>query len=165
MSPEKWPIARKRNIFSGWFEWESCSPGHTGDMPFWQKSRFPLKIDFLPKISKFSGQNCTFLSLANLSRTGQCFQHGKGVSLVPWYEYTKSFTFNPKNGIWAKKLPKLAQNWHFWPIWSNARPKNNAEKKLCRWDFVMWVSTLLLTYIEIRIFGKKTAKFGPKDLS
>ena len=25
---------------------------------------------------------------ANLSRTGQCFQHGKGVSLVPWYEDT-----------------------------------------------------------------------------
>ena len=56
-------------------------------------------------------EKSTFSFLAaNLSRTGQCFQHGKGVSLVPWYEDTKSFTpspqkmdFWPKNGqIWPK---------------------------------------------------------------
>ena len=75
------------------------------------------RIDFWPQISKFSGQNCTFSSLAaNWSRTGQCFQSGKGVSLVPWYEDTKSFTPSPqKNGFLAQKRPNLAQNWHFWP--------------------------------------------------
>ena len=41
-------------------------------------------------------EKSTFSFLAaNLSRTGQCFQHGKGVSLVPWYEDTKIFTPAP----------------------------------------------------------------------
>ena len=44
----------------------------------------------IQKISKFWGQKSTFLSLAaNWSRTGQCFQHGIGVSSLPWYEGTK----------------------------------------------------------------------------
>ena len=68
------------------------------------------KVAFWPQISKFWGQNCTFSSLAaNLSRIGQCFQQGKGVSLVSWYEDTKSFTPSPpKNGL-------LAQKRHFGP--------------------------------------------------
>ena len=54
-------------------------------------------------------ENSTFSFLAaNLSRTSQCFQHGKGVSLVPWYEDTKSFTpFPPKIDFW----PKNGQIW------------------------------------------------------
>ena len=47
-------------------------------------------------------------------------------------------------------------------IWSNAWPKNIADK-LSRWFSVMLVPKLLLTPIKIRIFGPKTAKFGPKS--
>ena len=66
-------------------------------------------------------QNCTLLSqAANLSRIGQCFQYGKGVSLVPRYEDTKTFTpspqkidFWPKNGqIWPK-TDIFGQIWAF----------------------------------------------------
>merc|ERR1712152_29891 len=69
------------------------------------------KIYFWPQISKFWGQKSTFSPLAaNLSPTGQCFQHEKGVSLESRYEGTKIFTpcpqkldFGPKNGqIWPK---------------------------------------------------------------
>ena len=71
----------------------------------------------LSQISQFSGQNCTFSSLAdNLSRTGKCYQHGKGVSSVSWYEDTKSFTpspqkmdFWPKNGQICPKTGILGQ--------------------------------------------------------
>ena len=102
--------------------------------------------------SKFLVQNCTFLSLAaNLSCTGQCFQHRKGVSLVPWYEDTKSFTPSPpKNGFWPKngqiwlKLAFLAKYQHFWPIWSHTWPKNNADK-LPRW-ILRYVATKTFTY-------------------
>ena len=68
------------------------------------------KIDFLPQISKFLGQNCTFLSLvANRSCTGQCFQHERGVLLVPcYYEGTP-----PKKKISAQKRTNLAQNCFF----------------------------------------------------
>ena len=47
-------------------------------------------------------------------------------------------------------------------IEKNAWPKNNADK-LSRWFSVMLVPKLLLTPIKIRLFGPKTAKFGPKS--
>ena len=105
---------------------------------------------------------------ANLSCTGQCFQHGKGVSLVPWYEDTKSFTPSPpKNGFWPKngqiwpKLAFLAKYQHFWPIWPHGRPKRMQTRCLGGFS-VAWVPKLLLPPIRIRNFGPKTAKFGPK---
>ena len=61
----------------------------------------------------------------------------------------------------TQKMAFWAKYQHFWPIWSNAWPKNNADK-LSRWFSVMLVPKLLLTPIKIRIFGPKTAKFGPK---
>ena len=116
-------------IFSGWSEWESCSPGCTSDMPCWQISQFQYKkIDFWPLISKFRGQNYTFSSLAaNWNPTGQCFHHNKGVSLAPWYEDTKSFTpyppqkkwiFGPKTAKFGPKLTFLAKS----------GPKNQCEQ-------------------------------------
>ena len=47
----------------------------------------------------------------------------------------------------------------------SAENQQNAENadKLSRWFSVMLVSKLLLTPIKIRIFGPKTAKFGPKS--
>ena len=60
--------------------------------------------------------------------------------------------------IWLKFLAKY---WHFWPIWSHGRPKNDANK-VHRWFSVGWVPNLLLPPVEIRNFVPKTAKFEPK---
>ena len=74
------------------------------------------------------------------------------------WRYQKFYTIPPKNGFWPKngqiwlKLAFLAKYQHFWPIWSNAWPKNNADK-LSRWFSVMLVPKLLLTPIKIRICG------------
>ena len=77
-------------------------------------------------------------------------------SLPPknWILGPKTAKFGPKLAFWAKYR-------HFCPIWSKAWPKNDANK-LSRWFSVMLVPKLLLTPIKIRIFGPKTAKFGPK---
>ena len=72
-----------------------------------------------------------------------------------WILCPKTAKFGPKLAFWAKYR-------HFLPIWSNAWPKNNADK-LCMWFPVMLVPKLLLTPIKIRLFGPKTAKFGPKS--
>ena len=102
--PQKMTPNSETEFFWGWSEWESCSPRHAGDRSGWQKLQLPYKkFIFFPK---FFGQKNTLSSLAS----GQCFQHRKSVSLVPWYEKTKGFTpspkkmdFWPKNGkIWPK---------------------------------------------------------------
>ena len=36
--------------------------------------------------------------------------------------------FGPKTAKFGPKLTFLAKYWHFWPIWSSAWPKNNADK-------------------------------------
>ena len=88
---------------------------------------------------------------------------------MPWYEDTKSFTPSPQKWIFGPKTAKIgpklafwAKYRHFWPTWSNAWPKNNADK-LPKWFSVMLVPKLLLNPIKIRLFGPKTAKFGPKS--
>ena len=97
-------------------------------------------------------EKSTFSFLAaNLSHTVQSFQHGKGESLVFWYEDTKNFHhapqkngFRPKNGqIWPK-MAFLAKYQHFWPIWSHTWPKNNADK-LPRW-ILRYAATKTFTY-------------------
>ena len=88
----------------------------------------------------------------------QYSQQERGVPLVPWYEGTKSFTPSlPKNWFFVKH----GQIWHFWPIWSPARPKNNTNK-VSRGFSVMQVLKLFIPPLKFRTFGPKTAKFGPK---
>ena len=124
----------------------------------------------MAQISKFLGQKSTFLPLAaNWSLTDQCFQHKKGVSLDSRYEGTKIFTPCPqKIGFWAQKRPNLAQNWHFGPnigIFGpfDLMPDQKTMRTSCLGGFsIIWVPKLLLTPLKIRIFGLKTAKFGPK---
>jgi len=55
-------------------------------------------------MTKMTTMTMTFSSVVvNLSRTGQSFQHEKCASLVPWYEYPKSFTLSPqKMDFWPK---------------------------------------------------------------
>ena len=88
---------------------------------------------------------------------------------IPIRGYQNFYSLPPKNWIWGPKTakfgPKLAfwaKYRHFWPTWSNAWPKNNADK-LPKWFSVMLVPKLLLNPIKIRLFGPKTAKFGPKS--
>ena len=87
---------------------------------------------------------------------------------IPIWGYQNFYSLPPKNWILGPKTakfgPKLAfwaKYRHFCPIWSKAWPKNDANK-LSRWFSVMLVPKLLLTPIKIRLFGPKTAKFGPK---
>ena len=88
---------------------------------------------------------------------------------IPIRGYQNFYSLPPKNWILGPKTAKFGQKlafWakyqHFWPIWSKAWPKNNADK-LSRWFSVMLVPKLLLNPIKIRLFGPKTAKFGPKS--
>ena len=70
----------------------------------------------------------------------------------------------------AQKRPNLVQNmhflsfwakWHFWPISSHARPKNNMNK-VPRWVFCYASNkTFDLSSIK-RIFCQKMTKFDPK---
>ena len=57
------------------------------------------KKDFWPKISKFLGQNCTFLSLAaNWSRTGQCLKTGALIILDDLVFHAGNKTFDLRHG-------------------------------------------------------------------
>ena len=116
-----------------WSEWGCCSPGYISDMLCWQKSRLPYK-------KKFGSKKHTFAPSAQLEPHRSMFSTRKRciIGLLIWW-YQKLYSLPPKIVFLVQKRPNLAQNWHFWPN-----------------------ITYLLTPIKIRIFGPKTAKFGPK---
>ena len=58
--PQKMTHSSETEIFSGWSKWESCSPGHTNDMPYRQKSGLPQKLTFRPKYPIFWVQKAHF---------------------------------------------------------------------------------------------------------
>ena len=61
VSPKKWPLARKRKFFSGWFWWESCSPGYNGHLFHQQKSQSQYKkLTFGPKYPNFGVKKAHF---------------------------------------------------------------------------------------------------------
>ena len=93
------------------FQWDSCSPRCTGDLSCWLKSRFQNKNWLSASNIQFLGSKLHILSLAtNLSRTGQCFQHKRGVSLVPWYKGTEVVLHTPQNnGFMAQNGQILPQ--------------------------------------------------------
>ena len=109
----KWPIPPKRNFSLGRSKWESYSPGCTGDMSCWQKSRFPnKKLTFGPKypfflawIAHFCPKRPIGASIINIFNT-------KEVSLI--WGYQEFYSLPPKNGFLAQKRPNLAQNWYIW---------------------------------------------------
>ena len=111
--PKKWPLAWKRNFIRG----RNCflgSPGRIGDMPFWRKiAMSKQKIDFFVQNTNIFGSKLHFFVPRSL--TGQCFQHERGVSLVPWYEGTKSLTpFPEKKILFLPKIGILGQILAFW---------------------------------------------------
>ena len=132
----------------------------------------PQKMDFGPKMAKF-GQNWHFWP--NISIFGpfdpipdqktmrtSCLG-GFYVMWLPKLLLTpiKTRIFGPQTAKFGPKLAFWAKYWHFWPIWSHGRPKMMRIRCLCGFS-VAWVPKLLLPPVRIRIFGPKTAKFGPK---
>ena len=171
LSPKKWPLARKRKIFWGWFRWESCSPRYSGHLFHQQKSRsLYKKLTFGPKYPNFGVKKSTFsppsgqLELhRSMFSTRKKVSHWNPDTRVPKFllPAPKNWILGPKTAKFGPKLALWAKYWHFWPTWSNAWPKNNADK-LPKWFSVMLVPKLLLNPIKIRLFGPKTAKIWSK---
>ena len=106
------------------------------------------KNDFWPQLFKFSGQNCTFSPDMREPK----------VLLSP----PRKLNFRSKNGqIWPKTgifLPNISLFCPFDPM-----PDQKTMRKRCLGgSFVIWLPKLLLTYVKIRTFGPKKAKFGAK---
>ena len=70
----------------------------------------------------------------------------------------------PKTAKLGPKLAFLVKYGHFWPLWSNARPKKNANT-VCRCFFFCYVGTvvpkLLLPPAIIRNFAQKRPHLAP----
>ena len=153
MSPKKWPLAQKRKFFWGWSEWESCSPWCTGYMPPSTKIAITIqKIDFWPQISNFFGsKKHIFAPSGQLEPHRSMFSTQKrGLIGLPIWGYQNFYSLPPKDWIFCLKTakfgPKLAfsaKYRHFWPIWSKAWPKNNADK-LSRWFLLCWYQNFYL---------------------
>ena len=137
----------------------------------------PIKLGFLAQKRPNLVQNlhfwsfwakychfCTFCPMPD--------QKPMGTRCLGWFSVmwvTKLLISPVKKGFFAQKRPNLAQNWHFGPDIDNFGPfdlmpdqKTMRTSCLCGF-FIMWVPKRLLAPIKIRIFGPKTAKFGPKS--
>ena len=89
--------------------------------------------------------------------------------MIIW-ENQKFYSIPPKNEFLAKKRPNLAQNWHFWPnigIFGpfGRMPDQNTMGTSCLGvSSVIWVPKLLLTPVEIKIFGQKRPIWPKTDI-
>ena len=96
--PRKMNHCSVTEFFLGWFQWESCSPGYTGDMPCWQKSWLPKWL-FAPNIQiiQVSKSPINVFNMKKVSyRTPD--MRVPNVLLPP-----QKMDFWPKNGqIWPK---------------------------------------------------------------
>ena len=97
----------KRNFFWGWSELESCSHGHTCDMPCWRKSRLPYKKWLFAKsIQIFGSKKHIFAPSGQLEPHRSMFSIKKKVShWFPDMRIPKVLLPPPKNGFLAQKQP------------------------------------------------------------
>ena len=116
------------------------------------------KIDFFVPNTNIFGSKLHFFVPRSL--TGQCFQHERGVSLVPWCKGTKSFTQNcpvwPKTGIFGQMLA-------FLPYLVPCQPENNANKvpNFCFLQKKLWfLAPKLPNLAQYMHFWSFWAKFG-----
>ena len=59
--PQKMTPSSETEFFLGWFQWESCSPGYSGHLLHWQKSRsLNKKLTFGPKYPNFGVKKAHF---------------------------------------------------------------------------------------------------------
>ena len=140
-SPQKMTPSSETEFFLGWFQWESCSPGYSGHLLHWQKSRSlykkltfgPKYPNFWVKMAHFRPQRPIWASPVNV------FNRKKVPQWFLMWGYQKFSPLPPKNGPLAPKRAKfdqkltfLAKYRPFWSIWSHAWLKNYADK-LPRW--------------------------------
>ena len=132
-------------------------------MPCSQKSRFQIFFfTFCPKYPNFEVKTEHFrppqpirASSVNVFNTKEVSHWFPDVRVPKVLLHPpKKWIFGPKTAKFGPKLAFWAKYRHFLPIWSNAWPKNNADK-LPKWFSVMLVPKLLLTPIKFRIFGQK----------
>ena len=80
------------------------------------------------------------------------------------------YSIPPKYCFFGQKRPNLAQNWHFWPnigIFGpfGRMPDQNTMGTSCLGvSSVIWVPKLLLTPVEIKIFGQKRPIWPKTDI-
>ena len=125
-------------------------------MPFWQKIAMSIqKIDFFVPNTNIFGSKLHFFVPRSL--TGQCFQHERGVSLVPWYGFQK---FYSKTAQCGPKLAFLAKCWPFCLIWSHVNQKTMQTRCLTfassKKNYDFWPQNCQI-WPNICIFGH----FGP----
>ena len=101
---------------------------------FWAQKRPNLAQNwhFWPNMANFG----PFDLLPNQKTMQTSCLGGSSVTLVQKLLVTpiKMSIYGPKTAKFSPKYGFFAQSWHFWPIWSHARPKNNADK-VPRWFF------------------------------
>ena len=124
---------------------------------------------FAPNIQIFGSKKYIFAPSGQLEPHRSMFSTRK-MCLIGFLirGYQKLNSLPPKNWIFGQKTAKFGPKrafsvkyWHFWPICSHTDQKTMRTN--CPGGFsVMLVPKLLLTPIKIRIFGPKTAKYGPK---
>ena len=62
--------------------------------------------------------------------------------------------FGPETPKFGQKLGFFAKYWHFMSISSHARPKKHCKTRCLDGISVMWVPTILLSTLKIRIFAQ-----------
>ena len=92
-------IQISETFFRGWFQWVSCSPGYTGDMPCWQKSRYQNKNWLLAQNIQILGWKLhIFVPVSQLEPHRSMFSTLKRclIGSLIW-GYQKFYSFLPKN--------------------------------------------------------------------
>ena len=158
VSPEKWPLARKRNFIRGRnFFWVAL--GVLVICPFDKKLRCPnKKLTFLSQIQIFSGQNCTFLSqgaspvnVFNTKEVSHWFPDVRVPKVL-----LKNCPVWPKTGIFGQMLA-------FLPYLVPCQPENNANKvpNFCFLQKKLWfLAPKLPNLAQYMHFWSFWAKFG-----
>ena len=121
LGPKIWLVFRKRKGFSGWAQWESCSPGELVIYPVDKNLDSKQKNCFWPWISKILGRHCTFCP----SRPIGAQPNSNSIKVPRMFSdmWLPNLLLPPPNiRIFAQKRPNLAKNIHFWSCWAKYRP-------------------------------------------
>ena len=121
------------------------------------------KLTFRPKYPIFLVKKHIFAPSGHLEPHHSMFSTRKRclIGFLIW-GYQKFYALSPYSWIFGLKTAKfslkltfLPKYWHFWPIWSNAWPKNNTDK--LSWWFFCFIGTKTFTD------SHKNLDFWPKN--
>ena len=150
--PRKMTPSSETEFFLGGPNWKVLAPGVLVIFPINKNHNYYTKNWlFAPNIQIFRSKKHIFAPSGQLEPHRSMFSTRKRCLIgIPIWGYQNFYSLPPKNWILGPKTAKfgpkvafLAKYWHFWPIWSNAWPNNNADK-LPRW-FFQYVGTKTLT--------------------